>query len=838
MQFPRRSTLGRTETGRIAAVLGPTNTGKTHLAVERMLGHRSGMIGCPLRLLAREIYDRAVKARGAAQTALITGEERIVPARPRYWVCTVESMPLDRAVEFVAIDEIQLAEDPERGHVFTDRILRARGISETMLLGAATMAPLVRRLVPRASFVSRPRFSKLRFDGARKLSRLPARTVAVAFSVAEVYRVAEMLRRLRGGAAVVTGALSPRTRNAQAALYQSGEVDYMVATDAIGMGLNMNVDRVAFAGLGKFDGRRWRDLAPAEIGQIAGRAGRHTRDGGFCTTLDAPPLEPEIAAAVEDHAFPAVSRVYWRNARLDMSSPEALLRALEAPPPAPELMRPRDSHDAESLRALLRLPEVARRAAGPGAAPLLWDVCRIPDFRKTAPEAHHRLLAAIYLKLTESNGALPEAWAARMVDPLDRADGDIDALASRIAHIRTWNYVAWRPGWIEDAAGLRERARAIEDKLSDALHRGLTQRFIDRPAALLTKRLGQRATLAAAVRKNGEVLVEGARVGALSGFRFVPDDAESWREGRAARAAVRRALEPEIRKRAGSLASAPADELALDAGGAVLWRGKPAARLARGSVLVRPAVRADTGGELPARLAARIEKRMAAWLHGHVAEALAPLFRLRKAELEGPARGLAFLVAEAGGVVARREADAAWRAIDAAGRRALARLGVRVGREAAFVPALLKPRPMALRALLWCVHNERPPAAPAPGRASLPFPGAAPAELLRAAGYWPAGPRAVRVDMLERLGAELRRRARAGPIAIDAELCNLAGCSGAELDGVLRALGYRAIERGAGAPALYAPGPRRRAAPARPRRPAPPPDARFAALARLKAPPA
>ncbi len=841
MQSARRGAPGRTETGRVTAVLGPTNTGKTHLAVERMLGHRSGMIGCPLRLLAREIYDRVAKARGANQVALITGEERIVPARPRYHVCTVESMPAGRAVEFVAIDEIQLATDPERGHVFTDRMLHARGISETMLLGAATMAPLVRRLVPNASFVSRPRFSTLSFTGARKITRLPPRSAVVAFSAAEVYRIAELLRRFRGGAAVVMGALSPRTRNAQVALYQAGEVDYLVATDAIGMGLNMNVDHVAFAGLRKFDGRRPRALDAAEIGQIAGRAGRHMRDGSFGTTLDSPALEPETAAAVERHAFKAVTRVHWRNTRLDLSSPATLLRSLEAAPPAPALMRARESGDLASLRALLRQPEIIARAVGYDAVSLLWQVCCVPDFRKTAPDAHYRLLAAIYRNLTDSAGVLPDAWVGRMVDRLDRTDGDIDMLATRIAHIRTWNYIAFRAGWTADPAALQSRGRAIEDKLSDALHDRLTGRFIDRRTALLARRLKQQETPVAAVGESGAVTVEGEPVGRLKGFRFVPDDEESWRtefsdDHRTLRAAVRRALEPEIRERGGSLAAAPGDTLALDDGGAILWQGTPVAHLVRGATPLKPGLRVETGELVPPRLRTRIERRLAAWLDSHVRGVLAPLFHARQAAPGAASRGLAFQIAEALGVVARRDADETCGALAPRDRKALAELGVRLGRETVFIPALLKPQPMALRALLWCVHNECAPVAPPAGRVSLRPAGDVPADYYRAIGYWPAGRRVLRVDMLERLTAALRRRARAGPFPVDASLRNLAGCSGEALDSVLRDLGYRGVGDES-AVARYEPAPRRRR---RKRLETPERDAAtgapFAALARLRKP--
>ncbi|MGE4218212.1 MAG: helicase-related protein, partial [Alphaproteobacteria bacterium] len=425
---------------RVRALLGPTNTGKTHFAIDRMLGHASGMIGFPLRLLARENFDRIVAAKGSRHVALITGEEKIVPANPRWFVCTVESMPLDRPVEFLAIDEIQLCADAERGHVFTDRLLHARGRAETLFLGADTAAALIRRLVPEVEIETRPRLSTLSYSGPKKLTRLPRRSAVVAFSVDRVYAMAEMLRRQRGGTAVVLGALSPRTRNAQVALYQNGEVDYMVATDAIGMGLNMDIDHVAFAGLAKFDGRRRRPLTPSEIGQIAGRAGRHMNDGSFGPTAGVPPFAPELVEAVEGHRFDPIQHAFWRARDLDFGSPARLLRSLEAPPPRSDLMRARPADDLLALSALARDPELCARATTPGAMRLLWDVCQVPDFRKVMAEEHAQLLRRVFMDLTGA-GRLAEDWAAQQIDRLDTTVGDIDTLTTRIAHVRTWTYI-------------------------------------------------------------------------------------------------------------------------------------------------------------------------------------------------------------------------------------------------------------------------------------------------------------------------------------------------------------------------------------------------------------
>ncbi|MCH8997602.1 MAG: disulfide oxidoreductase, partial [Proteobacteria bacterium] len=455
---------------RVTAVLGPTNTGKTYLAIERMLGHRSGMIGFPLRLLARENYDRVVAIKGARQVALVTGEEKILPPRARYFLCTVESMPLDRPVAFLGVDEIQLCADPDRGHVFTDRLLHARGLEETMFLGAETIRPILRRLVPEAQVITRPRFSTLSYSGARKLTRLPPRSAVVAFSAAEVYAMAELLRRQRGGTAVVLGALSPRTRNAQVAMFEAGEVDYLVATDAIGMGLNLDLDHVAFAKLVKFDGRNVRRLSPAEVAQIAGRAGRHMSDGTFGTTGEVGALEPDLVEAVEAHRFDPLRALYWRNRDLDFRSPRLLLRALERRPPEPELIRVRKADDLTALAALARDPEIAELAGNPGAVRLLWEVCQVPDFQQILSDQHARLLGRIYRFLAAGEERLPEDWVARQIDRIDRSDGDIDTLTARIAHIRTWTYVANRGDWLDDAGHWQERTRAIEDKLSDALH--------------------------------------------------------------------------------------------------------------------------------------------------------------------------------------------------------------------------------------------------------------------------------------------------------------------------------------------------------------------------------
>ncbi len=625
---------------RLTAVLGPTNTGKTHLAVERMLGHASGMIGLPLRLLAREIYDRVVKARGARAVALITGEEKITPPRPQYYVATVEAMPLAREVEFLAVDEIQLAADPERGHVFTDRLLHARGRHETMLLGSATMAPLIRRLTPDAEITGRERFSKLTYEGPRKLTRLPRRSAVVAFSAEAVYAIAELIRRQRGGAAVVMGSLSPRTRNAQVALFQSGEVDFLVATDAIGMGLNMDLGHVAFAGLRKFDGRRTRWLTAQEIGQIAGRAGRHMRDGTFGVTGDCPDIDPDLAEQVETHAFEPVAAAEWRNARLDFDSLTELQRSLTAPPPRAGLKLAEESLDETVLNKLAEDETVVRRAKDRTNLALLWDVCQTPDFRKTTIEDHTRFARTIFTHLTEHNRRIPEDWVEGQFKALDRLEGDIDALSARLASVRTLAYVANRVDWLADPAHWQGRTRALEDRLSDTLHERLMQRFIDRRTSALMRGLEHPRDPAGRRRRgrNGDGRGPLRRAPARAPH-FEPARGASALEDKALRAAAERAIGPEIARRLGRLAADDDDAFALLPNGMMLWRGEATGQLAGGGPF-SPRVRLF--GELgpqPAR--ERAQRRLEAFIAAEAGRRLQPLRQLKAAVAKGGFKGLA-----------------------------------------------------------------------------------------------------------------------------------------------------------------------------------------------------
>jgi ATP-dependent RNA helicase SUPV3L1/SUV3 len=777
---------------RLRAVLGPTNTGKTHLAIERMLGHASGMIGLPLRLLAREVYDRVVKAKGEAAAALITGEEKIAPESARYFICTVEAMPLDRAVEFLAVDEIQVARDVDRGHVFTDRILHARGFGETMLLGADTMRPMVRRLLPEAEIIRRERMSTLSYAGPKKITKLPKRSAVVAFSAEEVYAIAELLRRHRGGAAVVMGALSPRTRNAQVALYQGGEVDFLVATDAIGMGLNMDVDHVAFASRRKFDGRAWRDLRPDEIAQIAGRAGRFTSDGQFGETGECAPFDEETVARVENHEFETIEAVQWRNADLNFSSVQNLAASLEKPPGQPGLMRVRGADDERVLRMLMDDEALMERVRIGDDVRRLWDACQLPDFRKVSPEEHNRLAGRIAGYILGPKRRVPSEWAAAEIEKLDRTAGDLDALQSRLAHVRTWTYAASRADWLEHAEEWRARARDVEDKLSDALHEALTQRFIDRRTSALLKGLKRDEALLAGVSEEGEVTVEGHFVGRLEGLEFRPDPrASSGVEGRAVRNAALRALRPEVSRRLAAIARADDRAIALGRDGRVRVDGASVARLAPGAPVLKPRLELVGAEHASAVERDAAHERLELWLARTVAEDLRPLVALETAWREGrlppDARGLAFRLIENAGALDRAHEDLDHLSEQSAA--ALRRYGVRLGRHTIFMPKLLRPRAAQTLAVLW--HSAHPGKLHAvflarPGALSLALDRARGWGEIAAAGYRACGRFAVRLDLVERLAEAIE----ADPAPSDAALARLIGRAPRDLPAILSALGY------------------------------------------------
>jgi ATP-dependent RNA helicase SUPV3L1/SUV3 len=802
----------------VTAVLGPTNTGKTHLAIERMLAHSSGVIGLPLRLLAREVYNRAVERVGADAVALVTGEEKIKPSNPRFWVATVEAMPRELDVAFVAVDEIQLAADFERGHVFTDRMLHRRGREETLVLGAATMKPLVEQLLPGASIVSRPRLSMLTNAGEKKLTRLPRRSAIVAFSADEVYAIAELIRRQRGGAAVVLGSLSPRTRNAQVELYQSGQVDYLVATDAIGMGLNLDVDHIAFASDRKFDGYQFRKLNPSEMAQIAGRAGRATRDGTFGTTGRCPPFDDELIRALESHTFEPVKMVQWRNTDLDFSSIGALQATLAAAPTESTLARAPVAEDILVLDHASREDEVRQAIRTPLDVERLWEVCQLPDYRKIAPANHAELAVTVFGYLMR-DGKIDTDWFAQQIAQADRTDGDIDTLSTRIAHIRTWTFAANRPDWLADPEHWQGITRAVEDKLSDALHELLTERFVDRRTSVLMRRLRENATLEPEINKSGDVVVEGHVIGRLDGFLFVPESSTGGSDTKALQNAAQKALAGEIGSRATKIAEASDDQFALAGDGIIRWTGAAVGKLIAGEQVLRPRVRILADEHLTGAPRDAVDERLGKFVKSHLEKLLGPLFELSVAEdITGIARGVAFQLVEALGVLDRQKVADEVKGLEQPARASLRKYGVRFGTYHIYVPALLKPGPRALATQLFALVKEGAESKgldelltlAGSGRTSIPFKREIDPVLYSTAGYRVCGERAVRVDILERL-ADLIRPAlswREGALGVKPPgafpgggftvfngMTSLTGASGEDFASILRSLGYRMERR-------------------------------------------
>ena len=795
----------------VRAILGPTNTGKTHLAIERMCGHSSGVIGFPLRLLAREVYDRVVAMKGEKQVALLTGEERIVPPTARYFLCTAESMPVpgadthqeadfQRDFAFAAIDEAQLGIDPERGHVFTDRMLRARGREETLILGSETLKPIIRELLPEAEIVSRPCFSTLRYSGSVKLSRLPPRSAVVAFSAEQVYALAEMLRRFKGGAAVVMGALSPATRNAQVAMFQRGEVDYLVATDAIGMGLNMDVTHVAFAGLEKFDGRRDRRLTIPEMAQIAGRAGRHQKDGTFGTlglTEDSGGFSEEEVAAIEDHRFRPLDSVYWRNAQLDFTDVTRLIKSLEVRSDDPILRPAPEAIDLAVLKIIAEDPAIASRRDT--QARRLWAVCGLPDFRKVGPMHHARMVRRLFSYIGEG-GHIPHEWFAAEVARLDNMSGDIEALADRLAGIRSWAYIAHRSDWLKEPEKWADRTRTVEARLSDALHERLTQRFVDRRTAVLVRDIGARGSdaLPVTVAADGEVSVGPEPIGHLAGFDFRVDPSARLADKRLLLAAAERRLGDELDRRAKALVEAEdhAFQLAVEDGGsvAVAWEGHVLARLAPGRSLLEPALRtARALDRLSAPTRAALRERLERWVDAQIERHLEPLSKLAAAASDPASspgvRALAAMLADAGGVLPRKAALSAIGHLEQADRQSLYRLRVRLGPLDVFLPLLLKPAAQHWRAALIAVKQGQPmPALPPPGAATL---GAEADRRGASLAYRRLGPTWLRIDLADRLASHARRvRSAGGDDPVDRNLATSIGLDEDAIGRLMSEIGF------------------------------------------------
>ncbi len=790
----------------VKAVLGPTNTGKTHLAVERLCAHSSGVMGFPLRLLAREIYDRVVAIKGPKEVALITGEERIEPPGARWYLCTAESMPVERQFAFAALDEAQLGADPERGHIFTDRMLHVRGREETMILGSESLRPMVRALLPDAEITSRPRFSTLSYSGPKKLSRLPPRSAIVAFSIEQVYAVAELLRRLRGGAAVVMGALSPRTRNAQVEMFQSGEVDYLVATDAIGMGLNLDVQHIAFAGLSKFDGNRTRRLTVAEMAQIAGRAGRHQRDGSFGTVAgEAGEFTAEEVLAIESHQFPALDWMYWREAAPRFGSLQQLIADLEAKPDGPPLRAAPEAIDLAVLKRLADMPQVTRHIAGPKSVARLWEVASLPDFRQTGAEHHSRFVAGLWEHIATA-GILPHSYVASELARLDTIQGDVDTISARIAAARTWSYVAHRADWVEDPPAMAERSRRLEEKLSDALHSALRQRFVDRRTSMLMRKGGKDdSLLPVQVDAENQVFVDGEHIGELDGFAFRVDPSARVGERKLLLAAAERHLAAYLKEKARAVVMAENEEFSLGRDGegrpALYWQGAVLGHLARGRSLLQPLFK-------PARAVAGIEgddlraitERAEAWIQTQLAKHMGGLVALNQlaadAATDGVVRALAARLADAGGIAGRQFLADTLTALPKEARGIARKAGIVFGALDVYHHAILKPAAARWRAALFSAQTEKPmPELPPESAVHLKEWNFASAADCRNAGYRKIGNEYVRIDLAERVIKKAHEaRGEALEFGMDMAFATSLGLSEEGLQALMRDAGFRRIE--------------------------------------------
>lgn len=751
----------------VTAVLGPTNTGKTHRAIERMLEHESGMMGLPLRLLAREVYDKVTARIGEARVALVTGEEKRVPRRPDYWICTTEAMPKQRDVDFVAVDEIQLAAHPQRGHVFTERLLEMRGKKETWFLGAASMKPIVSGLLPAAKIAEHPRLSRLKFTGSDKLTHLPVRSAVVAFSMQDVYEVAERLRAQRGGAAVVLGALSPRTRNAQVAMFQAGEVDYLVATDAIGMGLNLDVKHVAFAALRKFDGREARELDPSEIGQIAGRAGRYTTDGSFGALM---PLNiPQgLANAVETHRFSSVGKLVWRSSDLAMTSVDDLIQSLKRTPGHRALHLQTSAEDSLALERLARDPWVRQRATGKESVSLLWDVCCIPDYRKLLLETHVALLSELYGHLVSPKGLIDEHWMGERVAAIDDPSGDIDTLISRIQAIRTWTYVSHRESWVKHAEDWQVRTAAIEDRLSDALHERLVQRFVEK---------GRKG-------KFVHTKLEGSSNSSSKDRLSKPyEKLTAWKAANTAKSAPSTAEPAWVE----AVAEAHHTQLSLDAECRIVFEeDRVLGTLARGSSLLLPDVRLAGLNDVGAGSRSRISRRLLAFARDLVVYLLMPLRLCKTDELSGPARGVLYRLEQGLGTALAKDAYEQLAGLTPDDQDKLRDVGIVLGQTVLYVPALGRGPSLLQRTALVQAFAEGKdaPTLPRASTVSIAVRRGANERNYAAIGYPVFGPRAVRADVAERVFGMVVEE---NPTPHRGKLAGLLGCPAREVDAVLDA---------------------------------------------------
>jgi ATP-dependent RNA helicase SUPV3L1/SUV3 len=690
---------------RIIALLGPTNTGKTHDAIEKMLEFETGIFGLPLRLLAREVYEKCVKKIGINKVALITGEEKIIPNSADYFICTVESMPKDKSVDFVAIDEIQMCTDKGRGHIFTDRLLHSRGEQLTLFLGSQVMKNIINDLVDDVEFVKKERFSKLSYSGYKKISRLDRKTAIIAFSIEEVYAIAELVRRQKGGAAVIMGSLSPKTRNSQVDLYQSGDVDYLVATDAIGMGLNMDIDQIYFSNLKKFDGKKTRRLNLIEMSQIAGRAGRYKNNGNFGTTGDCETLDSDEIKGIENHDLPNTKMLYWRNSNLNFTNSEKLISSLEVKPNNKNLIRTVESEDEIVLRFLLK-KNIENNTYSRNLK-LLWECCQIPDFERKAYGQHINVVDSVFKFLSTRKKRIPNEYMKNQLSGLEKRHGNIDVLANRISNVRTWSYITNKKDWVENADYWIQLTKSIEDNLSDRLHEELTKSFIDKKISILARGLKQDMVLETTINKDNKILIDGQYIGEIRGLKFIIDfnsknldvDLKSIKK------AARKGVEEELIKRVKLIIEE--GKLSIDQDNKIIWLNNPVAKIKKGENYLNPEVEILSDEALPLQIKIELENFIKVWLFNNINETLADLINLTKVKIENQyLRALSFQLYENNGVLKRKNIDEVIKLISKEERRKLWDMGIKIGRYHVFLPKMLKPKAVTLRTMLWSIYNN------------------------------------------------------------------------------------------------------------------------------------
>jgi len=776
---------------RIVALLGPTNTGKTFVAIEKMLEFNSGIFGLPLRLLAREVYDKCVKRIGSEKVALITGEEKIIPNSADYFICTVESMPKDKVVDFVAIDEVQMCADKERGHIFTSRVLQLRGTKMTMFLGSQVMKKIIEELVDGVEFEKKDRFSKLSYSGYKKISRLDSKAAIIAFSIEEVYALAELIRRQKGGAAVVMGSLSPKTRNSQVELYQSGDVGYLVATDAIGMGLNMDIDQIYFSNLKKFDGKKTRRLNLIEISQIAGRAGRYKNDGYFGTTGDCENLNSDEIENIEKHNLPETKLIYWRNSELNFKNPERLIESLELKPKNKNLIRTSESIDESVLRYLLKKGD--QNILYKKNLELLWECCQIPDFEKKAYGQHIKIVDTVFKFLSLRKKRIPNDYMKEQLKGLNKQHGNIDVLANRISNVRTWSYVANKKNWVENSDYWIQLTKKIEDDLSDKLHEELTRSFIDKKISILSRGLKQDAVFKTEISLENKVLIDSQLVGELKGLKFnieltsgtLDTDIKSIRK------AARRGINEELIKRVQIIIDEK--KLSLEDDNKIYWKNNPIARIKKGNDYLSPDIEVITDDALPSDSKKDLEVFLKSWLNDYINSELGDLINLSKINFKSQyLRALIFQIYENNGILKRRNVENTVKLISKDERKELWKMGIKLGRYHIYLPKMLKPKAVKLRITLWKLFNKISSSDKIP-QSGLNFliDKKFNKKFLLLCGFESFKDFFVRVDILEKLFMSILNKTNNRKFKVSSEMMNLLGCSKENFYKLMELMNYK-----------------------------------------------